>query len=168
MVKRRAAVGWLLVALVAVAVAAAFGTVGAGATPQAKAYPRAQTLITSGTQWGNIAGMNPYTHNWAAGMVGLVNETLLRYDPLTGKYIPWLAKEAKWTGPKQFTVLLRPHVFWSDGKLLKGGDIAFNFNLQRFSTGQWNNLYQNLKLPIIVKGNGLIIFNFKSTPNYVQ
>src|SRR5579885_2371511 len=101
MVKRRAAVGWLLVALVAVAVAAAFGTVGAGATNQAKSYPRAQTLITSGTQWGNISGMNPYVGNYAAGMVGLVNETLLRFDPLKGTYINWLASSAKFTGPTQ-------------------------------------------------------------------
>ena len=61
-------------------------------------YPARQTLITSGTQWGNIAGMNPYVGNYAAGMVGLVNETLLRYDPLKDKYINWLAQSAKWTG----------------------------------------------------------------------
>ena len=91
MANKRTATGWLLAALVSVALAVAFGTAGAGATSQAKAYPRAQTLITSGTQWGNIAGMNPFTHNNAAGMIGLVNETLLRYDPLSGNYIDWLA-----------------------------------------------------------------------------
>ena len=70
------------VALVAVA-ATVFSTAasGGGKAPYAN-YPRSQTLITSGTQWGNIAGMNPYTGNYAAGMVGLVNETLLRFDPI--------------------------------------------------------------------------------------
>ena len=166
--RRRGILGWALAAVLVVALTTTLGAGGAGASFKAKSYPRAQTLITSGTQWGNISGMNPFTHNWAPGMVGLVNETLLRYDPLKGTYVPWLAKEAKWTGPKQYTVLLRPSVFWSDGQPLRGGDIAFNVNLQRFNTGQWNNLYQNIKQPIVVKGNGLIIFNFKSTPNYVQ
>ena len=44
--------------------------------------------------------MNPYVGNYATGMVGLVNETLLRYDPLKDKYINWLAKSAKFTGAK--------------------------------------------------------------------
>jgi len=165
--RRRRAVGWFLSAVGAVAVVAVFGTGGAGATWQAKSYPRAQTLITSGTQWGNIAGMNPYVGNNAAGMIGLVNETLLRYDPLHNTYISWLAKSTKWSGPKQYTVVVRSGVKWSDGKVFTGSDVAFNVNLARFNTSRWNNLYQNLKLPIQVKGN-TVIFNFKGTPNYVQ
>ena len=93
----RSAVGWLLAAVAAVALAATVSG-GAGASYKAKSYPRGSTLITSGTQWGNIAGMNPYVGNYAAGMVGLVNETLLRYDPLKDTYINWLATSAKWTG----------------------------------------------------------------------
>ena len=89
----------VIVGLVAALATAAFLTAGAGAnriSPSAKqsataGYPRADTLITSGTQWGNIAGTNPYVGNYAAGMVGLVNETLLRFDPIKGKYINWLA-----------------------------------------------------------------------------
>jgi peptide/nickel transport system substrate-binding protein len=164
--RMRSVVGWLLVALVAVAMAATLGTGGAGASSTAKAYPRAQTLITSGSQWGNIAGMNPYVGNNAAGMIGLVNETLLRYDPLADKYINWLAQSAKWTGAKQYTIVVRPGVKWSDGQTLKGSDVAFNVNLARFNTSRWNNLYVNLK-PITVKGN-TVVFNFKGTPNYVQ
>jgi peptide/nickel transport system substrate-binding protein len=164
---RRAALGWLLVASVAVAVAAVFGTAGAGASYKAKAYPRAQTLITSGSQWGNIAGMNPYVGNNAAGMIGLVNETLLRYDPLADTYVNWLAQSAKWTGAKQYTIVVRSGIKWSDGKTFKGSDVAFNVNLARFNTSAWNNLWLNLRQPIVVKGN-TVVFNFKGTPNYVQ
>ncbi len=163
-------VGWALVALVAlaaVAVAATLGSSGAGASYKAKSYPRVATLVTSGSQWGNIAGMNPYVGNNAAGMIGLVNETLLRYDPLANKYINWLAQSAKWTGAKQYTIVVRPNVTWSDGKTFTGADVRFNVNLARFNTSAWNNLWQNLKQPISVKGN-TVVFNFKGTPNYVQ
>ena len=170
MVKRRkrTTVGWAVAAAaVVVAVATMVGTSGAGATSKAKSYPRAETLITSGSQWGNIAGMNPWVGNYAAGMVGLVNETLLRYDPLKGVYINWLAQSAKWTGAKQYTIVVRPGIKWSDGRPFTGSDVAFNINLGRFSTAGWNNLWVNLKQPISVKGNTVVV-NFKATPNYVQ
>ncbi len=165
---RQTTVGLALVALAAVAITAT----GAGATPAGKLrplanYPRSQTLITSGTQWGNIAGTNPYVGNYAAGMVGLVNETLLRFDPVKGTYINWLAQSAKFTGPKQYTVVVRSGIKWADGKPFKGSDVAFNVNLGRFNTAFWNNLYVNLKQPVVVHGN-TVMFNFKGTPNYVQ
>ena len=165
---KRTTVGLALVALVAVAISAG----GAGAAPKGKnaalvGYPRAQTLITSGTQWGNIAGTNPYVGNYAAGMVGLVNETLLRYDPIKAKYIDWLAQSAKWTGAKQFTIVVRSGVKWADGKPFTGADVAYNLNLLRFNTSTWNNIYLNVVKPIKAKGNTVVV-NFKSTPNYVQ
>jgi len=165
---KQTTVGLALVALAAVA----FTATGAGASPAGQlrplaSYPRADTLITSGTQWGNIAGTNPYVGNYAAGMVGLVNETLLRFDPVKGTYINWLAQSASFTGPKQYTVVVRTGIKWADGKPFKGSDVAFNVNLGRFNTAFWNNLYANLKQPIVVKGN-TVVFNFKGTPNYVQ
>jgi peptide/nickel transport system substrate-binding protein len=165
--RMRSAVAWALVATVVAAIAATFGIGGAGATYQAKAYPRGDTLITSGTQWGNIASMNPWVGNYAAGMVGLVDETLLRYDPLSDKYINWLAQSAKWTGAKQYTIVVRSGVKWSDGRPFTGSDVAFNLNLGRFATASWNNLWVNLKQPLQVKGNTVVV-NFKTTPNYVQ
>ncbi len=164
--RKRTTVGWALVAVAAMAIAATLGSSGAGASYQAKAYPRSATLVTSGSQWGNIAGMNPYVGNNAAGMIGLVNETLLRFDPLANKYVNWLAQSAKWTGAKQYTIVVRPDIKWSDGKTFTGSDVRFNVNLARFNTSAWNNLYLNLK-PIAVKGN-TVVFNFKGTPNYVQ
>jgi peptide/nickel transport system substrate-binding protein len=155
------------VALAAVAVTAG----GAGAAPTSKhssfaGYPRSQTLITSGTQWGNITGFNPYGGNYAAGMIGLNLETLLRYDPVKDKYINWLARSATFTGPRQFTIAVRPGVKWSDGKPFTAADVRFNLRLLRFNTSQWNNLYLNVQ-SIALKGSSVVV-TFKSTPNYVQ
>jgi peptide/nickel transport system substrate-binding protein len=172
---RRSAVGCIVVLATVALVTAASAGAQRSAKPSAAArvdqllagYPRSQTLITSGTQWGNIAGTNPYVGNYAAGMVGLVNETLQRFDPVKGTYIDWLAQSAKWTGPKQFTVVVRSGVKWADGKAFTGSDVAYNLNLLRFNTSPWNNLYLNVKKPVKAKGNTVVV-NFKSTPNYVQ
>jgi len=165
--KKKTVVAMVLVAIVAVTIAAALGAGGAVAGTSKASYPRAQTLITSGTQWGPFAGMNPYVGNYATGMVGLCNETLLRFDPLKGAYINWLAKSATWTGAKQFTVVVRSGVKWANGTAFKGSDVAFNVNLGKYNTAFWNNLWLNLKQPVAVNGN-TVRFNFKSTPNYVQ
>jgi peptide/nickel transport system substrate-binding protein len=148
--------------LVAILVLGLAGSAGASQ----KSYPRAQTLITSGTQWGNIAGFNPFAGSYAAGMIGLNLETLLRYDPIKDKYIDWLAKSAKWTGDKQFMIVVRPGVKWSNGKPFTAADVRFNLKLLRFSTSAWHNLYLNFK-SIATKGNTVVI-RFKGTPNYVQ
>ncbi len=100
-------------------------------------------------------------------MVGLVNETLLRFDPLKDTYINWLAKSATWTGPRQFTIAVRPNVKWADGKRFTASDVAFNLNLTRFKTSPWNNLYLNVKAPVVAHGSSIVV-NFKATPNYVQ
>ena len=155
------------VAFLASSVAALLVLTAAGSAGASQhSYPRAQTLITSGTQWGNIVGFNPYGGNYAAGMIGLNLETLLRFNPVTGQYINWLAQSAKWTGARQFTIAVRPGVKWSDGKAFTAKDVLFNLKLLRFKTSQWNNLYLNIK-STAVKGNKVVI-NFKTTPNYVQ
>jgi peptide/nickel transport system substrate-binding protein len=154
-------------ALAASSVAALLVLTAAGSAGASQhSYPRAQTLITSGTQWGNIVGFNPYGGNYAAGMIGLNLETLLRFDPVKDHYINWLAQSAKWTGPKQFTIVARPGVKWSDGKAFTAKDVLFNLKLLRFNTSQWNNLYLNIR-SLVVKGNKVVV-NFKTTPNYVQ
>jgi peptide/nickel transport system substrate-binding protein len=158
-----------LFALAAVLVAATAG--GAGARPRSTSgalasYPRNLTLITSGSQWGNIAGTNPYVGGAATGTVGILYETLLRYDPLKDVYIPWLASSAQFTGPNTYKIVIRPNVKWTDGKPFTAADVAFNLNLARFNTSPWNNLYLNVA-HVTPKGSTVTV-TFKSKPNYVQ
>ena len=158
-----------LFALAAVVVAATAGSAGArpgSVSGVQTSYPRAQTLITSGSQWGNITGTNPYVGGAATGTVGILYETLLRYDPVKDTYIPWLAQSAKFTGPDTYTIVIRPKVKWTDGKSFTAADVAFNLNLSRFNTSPWNNLYLNVA-HVTPKGNTVTV-TFKSTPNYVQ
>jgi len=137
-----------------------------GASRSSATYPRKTSLITEGTQWGPIAGFNPYFGNYAVGTVGLCNETLLRYDPLKDRYIDWLAKSARFTGKKVYTVEIRPGIRWSNGQKFTGKDVRFNFRLGRFPNAFWHDLYKSLK-SIEVKGS-TVSFTFKTTPNYIQ
>jgi peptide/nickel transport system substrate-binding protein len=163
----RPAVALLALAVVAVGLTAG----GAGARPSSvsgalTSYPRNQTLITSGSQWGNIASTNPWVGGAATGTVGLVYETLLRFDPIKDQYIPWLAQSASFTSPTQYTVVLRKGITFTDGKSFTAKDVAYNLNLARFNTNPWNNLHLNVKN---VVPNGLkVTVKFKTTPNYVQ
>jgi len=168
---KRTVVGLGVIALVAAVFMTAGGAGAQRLGPSGKqnplaGYPRNQTLITSGSQWGNITGTNPYVGGAATGTVGLLYETLLRFDPMKGVYIPWLAQGASFVGSNKYMIAVRPGVKWTDGKPFTAADVAFNLNLLRFSTSQWNNLYLNIQR-IVPKGNTVTV-TFKSTPNYVQ
>ena len=86
----------------------ALTTAGADAQQQsALALPRNATLYTSGTAWGPFTQFNPLRSSGnATGTLGLLYETLFRYDPLKDKYIPWLATSGKWVG-RTYVIHLR-------------------------------------------------------------
>lgn len=168
---------------------------GASARSGNKEYPREQTLVTAGNQWGRIAGFNPFLDNYAIGTVGLCYETLLRYDPLKDRYIKWLARSAKFTGKKTYVVVIREGIKWSDGRPLTVADVAWTFKLGRFESAPWHGLYTSLKsiktatskvrvkIKVKVRVGGKIktktkikikrvrnkvVFEFKGTPRYAR
>ena len=109
--RKRTSVG-VAVLVVAVAVGA---FLAAGESDREGALPRSQTLYTSGTAWGPFAQFNPLRSSGnATGTLGLLYETLFRYDPLKDRYIPWLATSGKWVGTT-YVVTLRKGVTWNDG-----------------------------------------------------
>jgi len=65
--------------------AAAASATGLPAT-DTTVYPRAETLYTSGKQWGAPSTWNPLDPNMAMGVVGLQYETLFLYDPIKDVY----------------------------------------------------------------------------------
>ncbi len=142
------ALGIALLSVMAVAFSASSAMprlAGASAREAQKEYPREQTLVTAGNQWGNIAGFNPFFENHAMGTVGLCYETLLRYDPLKDRYINWLAKSAKFTGKKTFVVVIRDRITWANGTPFTPRDVAWTLKLGRFESAPWHELYANVK-----------------------
>ena len=78
----------VLAIVIAIGVVLAAGTANA----QRSALPRNATLYTSGTAWGPFVTFNPLRSSaYATGTLGLLYETMFRYDPLKDVYKPWLA-----------------------------------------------------------------------------
>ena len=68
---------------------------------------------------GAVQGLNP-AKNWDyfTGTVGLAYETTFRFDPLNGKFIPWLATGGNWRTKNTYIMNIRRGVKFSDGKTL--------------------------------------------------
>lgn len=152
----------LLVAIVAVGAFLAAGT----ATAKQSALPRETTLYTSGTAWGPFSSFNPLRNGYATGTLGLLYETLFRYDPLKDKYIPWLATDGKWVG-KTYVATLRNGVKWNDGKPLTGADVKFTFETGKLAGSEYSTMWKTGLQNIAVKGN-TVSFVFKGKPNYLD
>jgi peptide/nickel transport system substrate-binding protein len=164
--RTKGASGFLAVVAAAAAIGAATAG-GAGAGSQSPfALPRAETLYVSGKQWGPYTNFNPLRPDYNTGTVGLVYETLFRYDPLKDAFIPWLATNGKWVG-KNFVVTLRKGVTWNDGKPLTAADVKFTFETGKLTGSQYSTMWKTGLTRITTKGN-VVTFQFSGTPNYQE
>jgi peptide/nickel transport system substrate-binding protein len=168
--KRRTGIVALISSVLAVGVAASLAAGGAGARPQGPlgpaAVPRGDTLYTSGKQWGPYTNFNPLKPDYNTGVVGLVYETLFRYNPLKDKFIPWLASGGKWSG-RNYVVTVRPGVKWSDGRPLTAADVKFTFETQKNTGAQYGTMWKTGLQRITTKGR-TVTFHFRGTPNYQE
>ena len=108
-------------------------------------YPRNQTLYTSGTMYGPPTDFNPVAGGYVTGTFGLLYESLFLYNPLTDKFIPWLAKSGSWTGAKTYTLKLRSGLTWNDGTPLTAADVVYTFNLGKLSSVPYSTLWNFLQ-----------------------
>jgi len=92
--------------------------------------PRAETLYVAGRQWGEPTTFNPIQSSvqWPVNTINLMYETLLLYNPLTGKMQPLLAESFQ-QHEDNVEVTLSPHARWSDGKPVTGWDVKYSFDL---------------------------------------
>jgi peptide/nickel transport system substrate-binding protein len=123
---------------------------------------RSETLYTGGKQWGPVSNWNPLmTGNYATGTIGLVYETLFLYDPLTDKFMPWLAESGQWTDALTYELKVRQGVNWSDGKPLTADDVKFTFELGQKTALNFSSLWSWLS-SITKVDDYTLDFKFKS------
>ena len=105
-------------------------------------FPRAETVITSGTQWGPPASWNPLQGGGQAmGVRGLQYETLYTFSPWTLELEPWLAESGEWTGDNTYELTLREGLTWHDGEALDSADVVFTLELGRQPAVKFSNVW---------------------------
>ncbi len=117
----------------------------AGPGPVPTSYPRDQTLYTSGTMYGPPTDFNPVAGGYVTGTFGLLYESLFLYNPLSDKFIPWLAQSGSWTGAKTYTLKLRSGLTWSDGTPLTSADVVYTFDLGKLASVPYSTLWNFLQ-----------------------
>ncbi|HYA45855.1 MAG TPA: ABC transporter substrate-binding protein [Acidimicrobiales bacterium] len=172
-ITKRKAIARLGAAAVAAALAAplmtavATSTASAAKSPAVVSFPRAETLYTSGTMYSPPTSWNPFNPgNNYTGTQGLVYEPLFRYDPLHGKYIPWLATSGTWTNATTYVIQVRNGVTWSNGSPLTGADVAYSINLAENPAIPYSALVSEGLIGATASGNTVTV-TFKSPAPYV-
>ena len=89
-------------------------------------------LISGSARWPTSAG---------------IYEPLLIYNPMTGRYEPWLATEYQFDEKAtELRMMIREGVLWSDGQPFTSADVVFTFELlQRFPALDGQGLWQTLE-----------------------
>jgi peptide/nickel transport system substrate-binding protein len=97
---------------------------------QASTFARSETLYIGGPQWGEPSSFNPLSSSadWPLRNANLLYESLLSYDPQTGKILPMLAESYE-IGATSVDVVLNPAAHWSDGQPLTGWDVKYTYEL---------------------------------------
>lgn len=92
--------------------------------------PRSETFYVGGRQWGAAASFNPLSSSpdWPVNAINLLYETLLVFDPLTGKLCPLLASSYD-VHEDSIVVTLNPGAHWNDGRPVTAWDVEYTFTL---------------------------------------
>ena len=129
-------------ALAALAITVTACSGGGGNEEGSGAYPRNETLYTTGTAWSAPVSWNPLMKGqYAPGTIGLAYETLFLYDPNEGEYVPWLAESDEWTAENVHEITLREGITWSDGEPLVAEDVVATLELGQFGSVSYSNIW---------------------------
>jgi peptide/nickel transport system substrate-binding protein len=145
--------------------------VGSGSAVAQTSFPRNETLYTSGTAYSPPNNFNPNDlGSLYTGTAGLLYEPLYLYDPIHGRYIPWLAESSGWSGTN-YVIHVRPNVDWvasPSGTVegtLSGADVAFSINLAKDNPADpWNANVSTVKS--VSYGGDTVVVHFTSHPAY--
>lgn len=139
---RRSLFGGLQIALLVLGLAGC----SRGSSEDEGAFPRSQSVIVGGRQWGEPSSFNPLlsSPDWPINGMNLIYETLFVYDPNSGKMEPLLGESYQVTDDT-VEVVMQPTAHWNDGKPVSAEDVKFTFELgKRFKSAPMAPLWAYL------------------------
>lgn len=124
------------------------------------AYPRNETLYTTGTAWDPPSNWNPIMQgSYAVGTVGLAYEPLFLFDPQENDYVPWLAESDEWLSEDAYQINLREGVQWSDGEPLVAEDVKVTLELGQMDAVPYSNVWNYVE-SVEAADDQTVIVNF--------
>ncbi len=132
----------LLLSLVTLVVA------GCGETSSSGSKYGGSVTIVAAPNGAFTRNFNPFLANSSrTGTQGMIYETLLLFNRLTGEVKPWLASSYQWSSDAtQLTFHLRQGVKWSDGQPFTSADVIFSLELaKRYPALDGNSLWASIQ-----------------------
>jgi len=110
----------------------------------------------AGRQWGEPASFNPLSSNpdWPVNGLNLMYETLLLYNPHSGRMEPLLA-ESYQQEQDYIEVSVHPGARWNDGKPITAWDAKYSFDLgERYKSLPMSTVRQYLSGVVVLDDAG--------------
>src|SRR5881392_743420 len=103
-----------------------------GSTTVHKTNKNASLTLLANASGDYPRNFNPYSPSVISGTQGMIYESLLAFNRLTGDVKPWLASSYDLASDAtSITFHLRPGVQWSDGQAFTSDDVVFTLDLIR-------------------------------------
>ena len=121
----------------------------AGAAAKGRAGAAGDQLFVAGFQWGPVANFNPFSSNagWPSGQNSfqLIYESLMRFNLLSGKLEPGLAKSLEDPDDQTIKITLQDGITFSNGDKLTVDDVVTTFELAKRNSGlSYSNVWTYL------------------------
>jgi len=118
--------------------------------------------ITPMKQGVLIMNFNPYSPNALEVAFGCFYESLIYYNQMTGRIMPWLAKEYVWSDDlKSITFVLRDDVKWNDGTPFTIADVLFTMELAKNNVAlDVSGIWAQGLVDVVAKSSDSITFTF--------
>jgi len=109
-------------------------------------------------------GFSPYAANPNYGAQGMMYETLLFFNRMSGEVKPWLAQSYAFSSDaKTLTFHLRTDVKWSDGQAFSSDDVVFTLNmLKQYPAADISGLWQYIS-QVSASDSSTVVVTFKQS-----
>jgi ABC-type dipeptide transport system, periplasmic component len=113
-----------------------------------------------------VRNFNPFSASALGSTSTAIYEPMMIYNKATGKLVPWLATDYKWSDDnKTLTFTIRKNVKWSDGQAFTAKDVLYTFDLIKTNTaltGTSSSIMQEYIDSVAAPDDYTVVFKFNT------